>query len=115
MVVGSGYPGKGRKYEDGRWEFQILVWAHRECSVSQSGTRLLLDAQGGKGKATYFTKSKPEEWALPGISGAPLFALRNTLDWVGVVRSGCGEPLHRYSIQATPSELIGPDGRIRKA
>lgn len=113
MIVGCGYPGKGRMFQNGRWEQHMIVWAHLQCSVSQTGTRLLLDAQAGKGKATYFTKSKPKELALPGISGAPLFALRDTLDWVGVVRSGCGTPPNGYSIQGTPSGFIDQDGRIR--
>src|SRR2546430_12060815 len=61
-------------------------------SVSESGKRLLLDGHSGKGKARYFTKEKPKSLALPGISGGPLFVLRDTLDWVGIVRSGCGTP-----------------------
>ena len=78
-------------------------------TVSESGRLLLLDAHTGKGKATYFTEEKPD-LALPGISGAPLFALRDTLDWIGTVRSGCGTPLKGYSILATPSGFVGADG-----
>jgi hypothetical protein len=114
IIVGCGYTGDKRIFRNGQWELQILFWAHGRWDVSQTGTRLLLDGQSGKGKASYFTKSKPKGLALPGISGAPLFALRDTLDWVGVVRSGCGEPPNGYSIQATPSSFVGPDGRIRK-
>jgi len=111
MVVGGGYPGTSRKFKNGRWHLDILVWAHRQCTVSESGRLLLLDAHTGKGKATYFTEEKPD-LALPGISGAPLFALRDTLDWIGTVRSGCGTPLKGYSILATPSGFVGADGHI---
>ena len=90
-----------------------MVWVHRRCTVSESGKRLLLDGHSGKGKARYFTKEKPKSLALPGISGGPLFVLRDTLDWVGIVRSGCGTPPKAYSIQATPSGFVGADGRIR--
>lgn len=113
MIVGCGYPGDARKFQDGRWEQDIVAWAHRECSLSATGRRLLLDGHSGKGKATYFTKTKPQALGLPGISGAPLFALRDTLDWVGVVRSGCGTPPNGYSIQATPSGFVSADGHIR--
>ncbi len=112
MIVGGGYPGDMRELRSGRWEQNILVWAHQRCTVSESGRRLLLDAHSGKGKASYFTKERPKALGLPGISGAPLFALRDTLDWVGVVRSGCGTPPNGYSIQATPSGFVAPDGHI---
>jgi len=111
--VGGGYPAAGRKFRNGRWHFEILVWAHLRCTVSESGKSLLLDGHSGKGKATYFSKEKPE-LALPGISGAPLFALRDTLDWIGIVRSGCGTPLKGYSILATPSGFVGADGHVDK-
>jgi hypothetical protein len=114
IIVGCGYPGGMRTFRKGQGELHILFWAHRQWDVSQTGTRLLLNGQSGKGKASYFTKAKPRALALPGISGAPLFVLRDTLDWVGIVRSGSGKPPNGYSIQATPSSFIGPDGRIRK-
>ena len=112
MIVGCGYPGDGRRFRSGRWEQDIMVWAHRRCTVSESGRRLLLDGHLGKGKTTYFTNERPKSLALPGISGAPLFVLRDTLDWVGIVRSGCGTPPKAYSIQATPSGFVGADGHI---
>ena len=59
----------------------------------------------------YFTKEKPV-LGLPGISGGPLFALRDTLDWIGIVRSGWGNPRKGYSILATPSGFVGADGHI---
>jgi hypothetical protein len=114
IIVGCGYPGNSRLFIDGHWEFEILFWAHNRCSLSQTGTRLWLDGQSDKGKITYSTKAKSRQIALPGISGAPLFALRETLDWVGVVRSGCGTPLNGYSIQATPSSFVMADGHILK-
>ena len=92
MIVGCGYPGDGRRFRSGRWEQDIMVWAHRRCTVSESGRRLLLDGHSVKGKTTYFTNERPKSLPLPGISGAPLFVLRDTLDWVGIVRSGCGTP-----------------------
>jgi hypothetical protein len=112
-IVGCGYPADLRAFVNGQWEQNILAWAHRGCTVSESGRRLLLDAHSGKGEASCFTKEKPRALGLPGISGAPLFALRDTLDWVGVVRSGCGTPPNGYSIQATPSGFVTPDGHIR--
>lgn len=113
MIVGCGYPGAGRKFRQGRWQLDILVWAHRRCTVSESGRLLRLDGgHSEKGEARYFTREKPE-LALPGISGAPLFAVRDTLDWIGIVRSGCGTPLKGYSILATPSAFVGADGHIR--
>ena len=113
-IVGCGYPGALRVFQNGRWELQILFWAHQQCSVSQTGKLMRLDGQSDKGKITYSTKSKPKKIAFPGISGAPLFALRDTLDWVGIVRSGCGSPINGYSMLATPSNFIGSDGRICK-
>jgi hypothetical protein len=113
MIVGCGYPGELRKQRGEQYEQGILVWAHRQCSVSKTGSRLLLDGNSGKGKASYFTKETPKALGLPGISGAPLFALRDTLDWVGIVRSGSGTPPNGYSIQATPSGFVDPDGHIR--
>ena len=114
MIVGCGYPGDARFYRNGQWEQQIVFWAHKHCTVSNSGRRLLLDGQTGKGRASYFTSARPKKFGLAGISGAPLFVLRDTLDWVGIVRSGSGGPPNDYSIQATPSGFIGPDGRILK-
>lgn len=113
MIVGCGYPGAERLFRKGKFENRLFFWAHMHCSVSSSGTRLLLDGQVGRSKFGYFTETKPKGLSLPGISGAPLFALRHTLDWVGVVRSGCGD-LEGYSIMATPSSFIGADGRIQK-
>ena len=113
LIVGCGYPGAGRKFSQERWRFDILVWVHRRCTVSESGRLLRLDGgHSEKGKVTYFMKEKPKSLDLPGISGAPLFALRDTLDWVGIVRSGCGKPLKGYSILATPSGFVGADGHI---
>jgi len=114
MIVGCGYPGDMRMFFKGHWEQNILIWANRKCTVSESGERILLYAEPGKGQAAYFTRTEPQGLSLPGISGAPLFALRDTLDWVGVVRSGVGELLNGFSIQATPSGFLHPDGRIRK-
>ncbi len=114
LIVGCGYPAAGRKFRGQQWGLDILVWAHRRCTVSESGRLLRLDGgRSEKGKATYFTKEKPKSLELPGISGAPLFAFRDTLDWIGIVRSGYGKPLKGYTIQATPSEFVGADGHIR--
>jgi hypothetical protein len=114
MIVGCGYPGAFRKYENGNWKLDILGWAHRQCTISESGRLLLLDGHSGRGKVENFSTVERKEIPLPGISGAPLFALRDTLDWVGVVRSGCGTPPDVYSIQATPSSFVNPDGRIHQ-
>ena len=57
MIVGAGYPGAGRRFRNGRWHLEILVWAHRRCTVSDSGRLLLLDGHSGKGKAEYFTNA----------------------------------------------------------
>jgi len=114
LIVGCGYPAAGWKFRGQRWGLDIFVWAHRRCTVSESGRLLRLDGgQSEKGKVTYFTKEKPKSLELPGISGGPLFALRDTLDWVGIVRSGYGIPLKGYTVQATPSEFVGADGHIR--
>jgi hypothetical protein len=114
IIVGCGYPGVLRTFRKGQGELQILFWALSRWDVSNTGEKLLLDGQSSKGQVSYFTKAKPGELALPGISGAPLFVLRDTLDWVGIVRSGSGKPPNGYSIQATPSGFISPDGHIRK-
>src|SRR5439155_18858677 len=59
MIVGCGYPGVGSKFR-GRWEFDILVWDHRGCSVSASGRLLRLDGVfSERGRVIYFTKEKP--------------------------------------------------------
>lgn len=112
--MGAGILGASRVFENGKFESRILFWAHKRWSVSATGTRLLLDGHSGRSEITYFTDSPPKSLAFPGISGAPLFVLRDTVDWVGVVRSGCGDPPNVYSIQATPSDFIDPDGKIRK-
>lgn len=91
IVVGCGYPGDARIFRSGQWEQKILFWAFKHFALSKSGTRLLLDGQAGTGEIAYFTKSKPGNWGLPGISGAPLFVLRDTIDWIGTVRSGVGK------------------------
>jgi hypothetical protein len=114
FVVGCGYPGDARIFTNGQWEQQILFWAFRHCSLSKSGSRLLLDGQSAKGELSYFTKRKQGNWGLPGISGAPLFVLRDTIDWVGTVRSGVGKVAGAHSIQATPSAFVRPDGHIAK-
>jgi hypothetical protein len=113
IIVGCGYPGDLRTFRNGDWELQILFWAHKRWDVSNTGAKLLLDGQSSKGNASYFTKAKPRGLALPGISGAPLFVLRDTLDWVGIVRRGSGKPPNGYSIQATPSSFIGPEAQQR--
>ena len=114
FVVGCGYPGDARIFRSGQWEQQILFWAFKNFTLSKSGNRLLLDGHAGKGNLEYFTKQKPGNWGLPGISGAPLFVLRETLDWVGTVRSGLGKVAAAHSIQATPSSFLCPDGHIVK-
>jgi hypothetical protein len=114
-VLGCGYPGDARIFKNGQFDQHILFWIHKRCSVSKSGTRTLLDGQTGRSKVSYFTADEPEDWGLPGISGAPLFALReNALQWVGTVRSGVGKVAEPHSIQATPSVFVGSDGRIVK-
>jgi hypothetical protein len=116
IIMGCGYPKTLRSFEGERGAFDILYWANRHWDISQTGARLMLHAQHEDGKVGYSMKSKPKQVELPGISGAPLFVLRDKVDWVGVVRSGHGSPLNNgYSIQATPSDFIAPDGRIRKA
>ena len=113
MIVGCGYPGDIRLFKEGRWELQMMFWAYLRCSVSSTGRGLILDGKAEEGLTTYFTTPRPKKIGLPGISGAPLFALREqTLDWIGIVRSGSGKPPDSCSIQATPSGFIGPDGRI---
>jgi hypothetical protein len=112
FVVGCGYPGDARTFRSGQWEQQILFWAFKDFTSSKSGNRLLLHGQSARGEISYFTKRKPGIWKLPGISGAPLFVLRNTIDWVGTVRSGAGNITEDISIQATPSAFVRPDGLI---
>jgi hypothetical protein len=113
-IVGCGYPISLRKYDNGLWKQDLLTWVHQQCTISESGERLWLDGYSRKRKVVNFTVTERKEVPLPGISGAPLFAFRDTLDWVGVVRSGLGNPPAVYSIQATPSSFVSPDGHIRK-
>lgn len=112
FVVGCGYPGDARIFRSGQWEQQILFWAFKHFALSKSGNRLLLDGQSGAGEVSFFTRRKPGNWGLPGISGAPLFVLRDTITWVGTVRSGAGKIIGGHSIQATPSGFVRPDGQI---
>lgn len=116
MVVGCGYPGDLRIKRPGHLELQMIFWANMSCSTSATGRRILLSGTTGNGVGYYHTNARPKHLGLPGISGAPIFALRETtLDWVGIVSSGAGKPMEGHSIQAVPSRFVGSDGQILRA
>lgn len=114
IVVGGGYPGNMRTFENGVWNYRMLIWAHMRSVISSTGTQLLLNGQPDKGDLTDFSSGPLSVPELPGISGAPLFVLRDTLVWVGIVKNGCGDPRKGYTILATPSGYVSPDGSIRE-
>jgi len=54
-----------------------------------------------------------ESFEMPGTSGGPVFAFRDSrVDWVGIVSEGGVAP--HFDVIIAPSRFIGDDGRITR-
>lgn len=109
-----GFPGELRRTQGFTLETNSFYYENT-CAVSVRGTNMLIGGFQAEPPVTVVHVSEPTNSveSFGGISGAPVFALRDGAPtWVGVVKRGAEGRGIEAGIQASPSHLVREDGRI---
>ncbi len=107
-----GFPGELRKVRGMTLTCPSIYW-EGPCQIGKSGSYLMLGAPFLPRRRVDHVPNAPEVSDIGGVSGAPVFALRNgSPQLIGLVKRGTEKAGLESSIQVTPIYRIRSDGKI---